>query len=181
MPATPEPAVDHLDVAILEVLQKDGRAPFSSIARELDLPESTIRQRTKKLLDAGIVSIVATGDPLKLGIPVDAIHVVRIDPLAVDRVVAELSAMADVRYVAVTLGGRALIVESLHLSMEAYHAFLAQDLPAIAGIKEVETHQIVDNRMSVWDWRAWLRVAEPRAAGNADPRKAPTKEAKEPS
>jgi len=161
--------LDAIDIAILEVLQRDGRTPFSTIARRLDLPESTVRQRCKKILGSGFVSIVATGDPLRWGIPVEAIHVVRIDPRQLDAVAAGLTGMADVRYVGVTLGGAAVIVESLHPSAEELHGFLAERLPALAGVKEVETHQIVDNRKSVWDWRAWLSTGRARpTAGPAD-------------
>ena len=156
MARTLDSMIDATDVAILEVLQRDGRTPFSTIARQLDLPESTVRQRCKKILDSGLVSIVATGDPLRWGIPVEAIHLVRIEPLRLEEASAGLTAMPDVRYVGVTLGGTLLIVESLHPSAEELHGFLAKRVPAVAGVKEVVTHQIVDNRKSVWDWRAWL-------------------------
>jgi Lrp/AsnC family transcriptional regulator for asnA, asnC and gidA len=156
MARTLDSMIDATDVAILEVLQRDGRTPFSTIARQLDLPESTVRQRCKKILDSGLVSIVATGDPLRWGIPIEAIHLVRIEPLRLEEAAAGITAMPDVRYVGVTLGGTVLIVESLHPSAEELHGFLVQRLPAVAGVKEVVTHQIVENRKSVWDWRAWL-------------------------
>lgn len=158
MARTLDSMIDATDVAILEVLQRDGRTPFSTIARQLDLPESTVRQRCKRILDSGLVSIVATGDPLRWGIPIEAIHLVRIDPLRLEEASAGLTTMPDVRYVGVTLGGSVLIVESLHPSAEELHGFLVQRVPAVAGVKEVVTHQIVDNRKSVWDWRAWLNA-----------------------
>lgn len=170
MARTLDSMIDATDVAILDVLQRDGRTPYSTIARQLDLAESTVRQRCKKILDSGLVSIVATGDPLRWGIPVEAIHLVRIEPLCLEAAAAGLTAMPDVRYVGVTLGGTVLIVESLHPSAEELHGFLAQRVPAVAGVKEVVTHQIVDNRKSVWDWRAWLSTGKPRpAATPAEP------------
>lgn len=90
----------------------------------------------------------------------DAVHRVSVDPLLVDSVSDAISAMPEVRYVGVTLGGTVLIIESLHPSIEALHTFLAQRLPALPGLKEVETHQIVENKKSVWDWRAWLRPGD---------------------
>ncbi|MDF1524500.1 MAG: AsnC family transcriptional regulator, partial [Trueperaceae bacterium] len=117
MARTLDSMIDATDVAILDILQRDGRTPFSTIARELDLPESTVRQRCKKILDSGLVSIVATGDPLRWGIPVEAIHLVRIDPLSLEAASAGLTVMLEVRYLGVTLGGTVLIVESLHSSV----------------------------------------------------------------
>jgi len=152
--------IDDTDVAILEILQRDGRESYSAIARQLDLPESTVRQRCKRILESQLISIVATGDPLRWGVAVDAVHRVRIEPLHVEALTEAISAMPEVRYVGVALGASVLIVESLHPSNEDLHHFLAARLPALPGVKEVETHQIVDNKKSVWDWRAWLR---PRA------------------
>lgn len=44
--------IDDTDVAILEILQRDGRASFSAIARTLGVPESTVRQRCRRILDS---------------------------------------------------------------------------------------------------------------------------------
>lgn len=160
----PRPAtahVDEIDAAILEILQRDGRTPFSVIARELGVPESTVRQRCHRILESGLVSIVATGDPLRWGIPVDAIHLVRVEPAAMGAVEDTLSAMPDVRYVGVTLGGSLLVVESLHSSADELHAFLVERVAALPGVKEVDTHQVVRIRKSVWDWRSWLEAEAP--------------------
>lgn len=157
MPRAWEEAFDDTDLAILEVLQQDGRAPVSTIARRLDLPESTVRARTRKILSSGLIDIVATGDPLRLGIPVDALSLVRVEATEADAVADTLAAMHEVRYVGVTLGGTTLAVESLHPSAEALHAFLARRLPGIPGVKEVHSHQIIDIRKSVWDWQSWLK------------------------
>jgi Lrp/AsnC family transcriptional regulator, regulator for asnA, asnC and gidA len=172
--------IDETDVAILEILQRDGRAPYSVIARTLDLPESTVRLRCRRIFEAGLVSVVATGDPLRWGIPVDAIHLVKVEPSRIDAVADALVAMPTVRYVGVTLGGGVLIVESLHGSAEELHAFLVHQVPALPGVKEVESHQIVDIRTSVWDWRAWLHTAGAHPApGEAQRTASPAESTKE--
>ena len=168
MPRQGNAQIDEVDAAILEILQSDGRASYSAIARTIGVSEGTVRQRCRKLFDTGLVSIVATGDPLRWGIPIDAIHFVRVEPGRIDGVATTLSAMPDVRYVGVTLGGSVLVVESLHPSSDDLHAFLTQRLPALPGVKEVDTHQVVHIRKSVWDWRSWLRSI----AGRERPRSA---------
>lgn len=149
-------SLDETDAAILEVLQRDGRAPFSVIARELGLAESTVRQRCNKILDSGLVSIVATGDPLRWGIPIDAVHLVQVEPNRIEAVSDTVSAMPEVRYVGVTLGGAILVVESLHASAADLHDFLVERLNPLPGVKEVNSHQVVRIRKSVWDWRSWM-------------------------
>lgn len=161
--------IDDTDVAILEILQRDGRASYSVIARQLELPESTVRQRCKRILESRLVSIVATGDPLRWGVGVDAVHLVSVDPLHFAAVSDAIAAMPEVRYVGVTLGGTVLVIESLHASHEELHAFLVQRLPGLTGVKEVDTHQIVENKKSVWDWRAWLRPEGGSSPTEPDP------------
>jgi Lrp/AsnC family transcriptional regulator for asnA, asnC and gidA len=162
----PQVTLDDTDAAILEVLQRDGRAPFSVIARELDLSESTVRQRCRRIFDSGLVSIVATGDPLRWGIPVDAVNLVQVDPGQIDEVADAVAAMPDVRYVGVTLGGATLVVESLHPSADELHDFLVRRLNALSGVKEVTSHQVVRIRKSVWDWQSWLASLDERTPGH---------------
>lgn len=157
--ATPPAAnenFDDIDLAILAILQSDGRASFSAMARELNLPESTVRIRTRKILGSGLVSIVATGDPLKLGIPLDSLSLVHVNPPYASEVADAITAMPEVRYVGVTLGGATIVVESLHQDAHNLHHFLSSKLPGISGVKEVTAFQIVDIRKSVWDWQSWL-------------------------
>ncbi len=160
---------DATDVAILGILQRDGRASVSSMARDLGLAESTVRSRTHKILASGLVSIVATGDPLKLGVPVDAISFVRVAPNQADDVADALAQLREIRYVGVTLGATTLVVESLHSDTDALHTFLARTLPAVKGVKEVDSRQIIDIRKSVWDWQSWLKdTLDPDARTDAE-------------
>lgn len=152
--------LDDIDAAILDVLQRDGRTPIAVIAREIGLAESTVRQRCNRIFDAGLVSIVATGDPLRWGIPVDAVHLVQVEPRYTQDVSDAVTEMAEVRYVGVTLGGAVLVVESLHPSADDLHDFLVQRLHTLPGVKEVNSHQVVQIRKSVWDWRSWMTSSE---------------------
>lgn len=158
MSSTTDANFDDIDLAILAILQGDGRASFSAIARELSLPESTIRSRTQKILGSGLVSIVATGNPLKLGVPLDALSLVHVNSPYASDVADAITKMPEVRYVGVTLGGATIIVESLHKDAHNLHNFLSSKLPSISGVKEVSTFQIVDIRKSVWDWQSWLHA-----------------------
>jgi len=45
------PALDDLDRRLMEVLQVDGRRPFTEIATAFAVPESTIRARYKALVE----------------------------------------------------------------------------------------------------------------------------------
>src|SRR5690606_34588583 len=65
--STADPRLDDISKSIIEVLQVDGRASYAAIAKEDGLSEAAVRQRVQRLLDAGIMQIVAVTDPIQVG------------------------------------------------------------------------------------------------------------------
>ena len=59
--------VDDVDKALIEALQQDGRLPYTKLAVEVGLSEAAVRQRVQRLVEAGVVQIVAVTDPMTLG------------------------------------------------------------------------------------------------------------------
>jgi len=51
---------DNLDWKILNILRKDARTPYVTIANSLDVSEGMIRQRVKKLLVGGVIKRFTT-------------------------------------------------------------------------------------------------------------------------
>jgi Lrp/AsnC family transcriptional regulator of lysine biosynthesis len=49
------PAVDEVDMKILEILRKNARTPYTSLARDLNISEAAIRKRIEKLIRVGVV------------------------------------------------------------------------------------------------------------------------------
>src|SRR6185295_11047261 len=62
-----EPALDDVNKRIIEQLQRDGRMSYASLAKVVGLSEAAVRQRVQRLLDTGVMQIVAVTDPLTLG------------------------------------------------------------------------------------------------------------------
>lgn len=61
-------AIDEVDRKILSILQVDGRAALSEIARRIDMGTATIHERTKALEEAGYIrEYRAVLDPELLG------------------------------------------------------------------------------------------------------------------
>ena len=90
---TPVPApLDDTSKAIIEILQRDGRAAYSTIARQVGLSEGAVRQRVQRLLDGDLLQIVAVTDPTQLGFQRQAMVgvVVRGDVTAAAAAIGEL-------------------------------------------------------------------------------------------
>jgi len=52
---------DNRDIQILDLLQKDGRATASNIAKKVDLSIPAVGERIKKLSENGIIDKFVTG------------------------------------------------------------------------------------------------------------------------
>ena len=59
--------LDDISRAIIEHLQADGRRSYADIGKAVGLSETAVRNRVQRLVDAGVMQIVAVTDPLQLG------------------------------------------------------------------------------------------------------------------
>ncbi len=72
--------MDKLDLAILTALQNNARKKHTELARELDVAQSTILERVRRLEDQGIVCGYRTViDPKKLGLTIQAFISVKLN------------------------------------------------------------------------------------------------------
>ena len=111
MSATTGPAaLDDKDRTIIELLQADGRMPFTKVAAEVGLTEGAIRQRVQRLTDTGVMQIVAVTDPLSLGMRRVAMIGARVGGDA-EATAASLSKMEEVEYLVATAGRYDLMFE----------------------------------------------------------------------
>src|ERR1700759_2270079 len=64
--------LDDLDLRIAELLQEDGRQPYGRVGEAVGLSEPAVRQRTLRLVAAGVIRIVGAPDTSLLGYRVRA-------------------------------------------------------------------------------------------------------------
>src|SRR5215217_8831678 len=95
--------LDGVSKAIIEQLQQDGRRSYAAIGKVVGLSEAAVRQRVQRLVDHGVMQVVAVTDPLELGFSRQALIGVRatgdLEPVA-----DALVAMEEVDYVVVAAG-----------------------------------------------------------------------------
>ncbi len=100
----PTTEITELDQRIIEHLQADGRRAFTQIAAELGVSEAAVRARTNRLIDRGILQIVAITDPIKLGFRQEAMIGVRCQADRLLEVAAEINAFPEVDYLVISAG-----------------------------------------------------------------------------
>lgn len=138
----PTSTLDPLDFQIVRELQEDGRRAFREIARNVDVPEATVRTRVKRLQELGILQILAFTNPSKLGHAKLALLFVEVDPQDHDRAVDNLGRWSEVSYLSTILGGADLCVQVLCRDDEGLFA-LQQRIRALPGVRAVRTmHEV---------------------------------------
>lgn len=131
--------LDEFDRAIIRLLQQDGRMPFLTIANQLGLAEGTVRRRVAKLLDEGLLKIVGIANPFKVGLQTVAVVGLKVDRSRIEPVAKELSALTEVRYVALSTGNYDLVIEVVVASNDELLTFLVNKLSEIQGINNTGT------------------------------------------
>lgn len=89
--------IDNKDLKILSILQEDGRAPYSEIARKMGMSEAAVYSRIQKLIKNHVIKkIQAILDPEKLGYKVTAFISVTAQPAKYNKVLEALSKLSEI-------------------------------------------------------------------------------------
>ena len=99
----PRAALDDVSKAIIEQLQQDGRRSYAAIGKVVGLSEAAVRQRVQRLIDGGVMQVVAVTDPLELGFARQAMVGVRVNG-PMEPVADALAELDEVDYVVITAG-----------------------------------------------------------------------------
>jgi Lrp/AsnC family transcriptional regulator for asnA, asnC and gidA len=137
-----EPGGDvHLDEVsrkIIGQLQQDGRRSYAAIAKVVGLSEAAVRQRVQKLLDAGVMQIVAVTDPLRVGFRRQAMIGLKVEGDL--RLVADtLGTIPEVDYVVVCAGSLDLLVEVVCEDDEDLFRLMNDTIRTIPGVRATES------------------------------------------
>lgn len=144
------PPLDDVSRAIIEQLQQDGRRSYAAIGKVVGLSEAAVRQRVQRLVDGGVVQIVAVTDPLQLGFARSAMIQIRVDGPTTP-VADALAAMDDVIYVVITAGRADIIAEVVARSDEDLLT-MTERIRSIPGIRSTETLVYLEMRKETYDW-----------------------------
>ena len=147
----PRDQVDDTSRAIIGQLQEDGRRPYASIGKAVGLSEAAVRQRVQKLVDSGVMQIVAVTDPTQIGFARQAMIAISVSG-DVEAVAEALSTIGEVDYIVVTAGSFDLLAEVVVADDEHLLSLINGRIRTIAGVTRTETFLYLKLVKQTYNW-----------------------------
>ena len=130
--------LDEMSKAIIDKLQEDGRRTYAGIGKAVGLSEAAVRQRVQRLIDSGVMQIVAVTDPMQLGFSRQAMVGIRCQGDAT-KIVERLAELDSVAYVVLTAGNYDAIIEVVCADDAELLDLLNTEIRSVPGVTSTET------------------------------------------
>jgi Lrp/AsnC family transcriptional regulator for asnA, asnC and gidA len=145
------PQLDDTSKAIIEQLQQDGRRPYASIGKAVGLSEAAVRQRVQKLIESGVVQIVAVTDPVQIGFARQLMIGINIDG-DLTGVAAELASIPELVYVVITAGSFDVLAEAVVIDDEHLLDLINNRIRKMPGVRRTETFMYLNLTKQTYNW-----------------------------
>lgn len=150
-PAGKPPALDDVSKAIIEQLQQDGRRSYGSIGKAVGLSEAAVRQRVQRLLDSGVMQIVAVTDPMQVGFPREAMVGITVSG-DIEHVAEELEKLPEVNYLVICAGGFDVLAEVLAEDDDHLLTVINDRIRSLPGVLRAEAFVYLKLRKQIYTW-----------------------------
>jgi Lrp/AsnC family transcriptional regulator for asnA, asnC and gidA len=129
--------IDRTSRDIIAMLQRDGRCPYTEIARTLRISEASVRARIHALTSAGVLQIIGLTDPGNMGFAVMAMIGIQANK-DLQRIAELVSTWPETTYVVISAGSYDVLVEVV-CTDNAELLLLVERLRAVDGVRTTET------------------------------------------
>lgn len=143
--------LDEIDKAVIRELQVDGRVSYAQLGPAVGLSQAAVRQRVQRLIEKGVMQVVAVTDPLTLGFSVQAMVGISVEG-DVKAVAAHLAAIPEIEYVVITAGRYDLLVEVLCEGHEELLAMVNDHIRSAAGVRHAEVFTYLHLEKQTYSW-----------------------------
>jgi Lrp/AsnC family transcriptional regulator, regulator for asnA, asnC and gidA len=143
--------LDSISKAIIEELQSDGRRAYARIAAAVGLSEAAVRQRVARLIEAGVMQIVAVTNPLQLGFARQAMLGIKAEG-NLDPIVDTLRSMPEVDYLVITAGSFDILVEVVCTDDDHLLDLMNSQIRTIPGVRATESFVYLKLAKQTYQW-----------------------------
>ena len=142
-------SLDRHEVAILDILQRDGRRTITDLAADIGLSATPCTRRFERLLRLGVVrAIVARLDRRLLGLEVEVFVQVRLASHAddtPDTFIAMVDRLEEVVACWSLTGDFDFMLQVVTANVDALNDFIGGTLLKFPGIRDVRTNLVLKN------------------------------------
>ena len=143
--------LDEIDKRIITELQIDGRLPYARLGPAVGLSQAAARQRVQRLIERGVMQVVAVTDPLALGFNLEAMIGVRADG-DLRTLARTLATIDEIDYVVVTSGGYDLLVETVCEGTDELLALLNDRIRTLPGVRSADAFPYLHLEKQTYAW-----------------------------
>jgi Lrp/AsnC family transcriptional regulator, regulator for asnA, asnC and gidA len=144
--------LDHIDKGIIRLLQRNARTPNTEMARQLEISETTVRNRVTRLLEEELIEIVAIVNPKAANHQLSAIVMIRPRVADLDHVVLAIKQRPEVRYLGVLFGAYPILVEAFFSDHQHLLEFQTDVLGSMPGVESVEVSIVGKVEKYTYEW-----------------------------
>jgi Lrp/AsnC family transcriptional regulator for asnA, asnC and gidA len=144
---------DDVSRAIIEQLQADGRRSYAAIGQAVGLSEAAVRQRVQKLIDSGVMQIVAVTDPMQIGFARQAMVGISCTG-DVEAIAAKLAGIPEVDYLVITAGSWDILAEVVVEDDDHLLRLINRSIRSIDGVDRTETFLYLKLTKQTYNWGA---------------------------
>jgi Lrp/AsnC family transcriptional regulator, regulator for asnA, asnC and gidA len=142
--------LDSTAKQIIEQLQQDGRRSYAAIGKAVGLSEAAVRQRVQRLIDTGVMQIVAVTDPLTLGFRRQTMIGIKCEG-DLERVAEHLAVLEEIDYVVITAGSFDLLIEVVCEDDDHLLEILSR-VRSVPSVTSTETFVYLKLRKQTYSW-----------------------------
>ncbi|HKE64388.1 MAG TPA: Lrp/AsnC family transcriptional regulator [Micromonosporaceae bacterium] len=148
---TEPPFLDDVNKRIIDQLQRDGRMSYAALAKQIGLSEAAARQRVQRMLDTGVMQIVAVTDPLTLGFHRQVMVGMKVEG-DMSSVAEKIAQIPEVDYVVICAGSYDILAELVCTDDEHLLALLNEKIRSIDGVRSTETYVYLKLAKQTYAW-----------------------------
>lgn len=149
--SSPTSGLDDVAKKIIDQLQEDGRRSYAAIAKAVGLSEAATRQRVARLIERGVMQIVAVTDPLTVGFRRQAMIGIKAEG-DLTQLADKLSAIPEIDYVVICAGSFDLLVECVCEDDDHLLRLLSDAIRSIPGVRTTETFVYLRLAKQTYTW-----------------------------
>ena len=140
----------NLDLKLINLLQKDGRASYVELAKKLGVVEGTVRKRVRKLIKDDVIRITTLAKPAAMGYVILSVIGLQVQMSSLRSVANVLKEKPTVCYLAFVTGRYDLMCIVAARSPQELSHFIEKDISEIPGIMRTETFVNLDVIKGLW-------------------------------